>query len=220
MRVVTDDGVGLEVVERGTGPTLLLVHGFGGAKEDFADHARRAGGAPSRGHVRPPRPRRERLARPTAAAYSLDRLAADTLAVADAVGADQFRLLGHSMGGMVVRRVVLAHPERVEALVLMDTSPGPVPGIDAELLEMAAVIALGEGMDGAQADHGRVPAARHARVRAAAGGAARLPGVQRPEVGDALGGDVGDASAARSGTSPTSSPRSPAVACPTLVHRR
>ena len=33
MRVVVDDGVGLEVVERGTGPALLLVHGFGGAKK-------------------------------------------------------------------------------------------------------------------------------------------------------------------------------------------
>ena len=50
------------------------------------------------------------------------------------------------MGGMVARRLVLAHPQRVEALVLMDTSPGPVPGIDGELLEMGAVIALNEGM--------------------------------------------------------------------------
>ena len=30
MRIVTDDGVALEVVEQGTGPALLLVHGFGG----------------------------------------------------------------------------------------------------------------------------------------------------------------------------------------------
>jgi pimeloyl-ACP methyl ester carboxylesterase len=47
---------------------------------------------------------------------------------------------------MVARRVVLAHPERVEALVLMDTSPGPVPGIDGELLELGCEIALRDGM--------------------------------------------------------------------------
>lgn len=145
MRVVTGDGVGIEVVEQGRGPTLLLVHGFGGAKEDFADQLDVLA---SRHHVATfdHRGHGESDAPTEAASYTLDQLALDTLAVADAVGADQFRLLGHSMGGMVARRVVLAHPQRVEALVLMDTSPGPVPGIDGELLEMGAVIALTEGM--------------------------------------------------------------------------
>jgi pimeloyl-ACP methyl ester carboxylesterase len=81
------------------------------------------------------------------AAYTLDRLALDTLAVIEAVGAESVALLGHSMGGMVVRRVVLRAPERVHALVLMDTSPGPVPDIDGELLELGAQIATNDGMD-------------------------------------------------------------------------
>ena len=38
MRIKTDDGVELAVEVAGDGPGLLLVHGFGGAKEDFADH--------------------------------------------------------------------------------------------------------------------------------------------------------------------------------------
>jgi 3-oxoadipate enol-lactonase len=146
MRVVTEDGVGLEVVERGSGPTLVLVHGFGGAKEDFFDQI---DALAARHHVVAfdHRGHGESDAPTDPAAYTIDRLAADTLAVADAVGAARFRVLGHSLGGMVVRRLVLTHPDRVEALILMDTSPGPVPGIDNELLEMAAVIALGEGMD-------------------------------------------------------------------------
>ena len=37
MRILTDDGVGLEVTDLGSGPALMLVHGFGGAKEDFSD---------------------------------------------------------------------------------------------------------------------------------------------------------------------------------------
>ncbi len=145
MRVVVDDGVGLEVVERGTGPTLLLVHGFGGAKEDFDDQVDALAAHyhvvtfDHRGHGSSDAPTE-------ASAYTLDRMAADTVAVADGVGADRFRLLGHSMGGMIARRVVLAHPDRVEALVLMDTSPGPVPGLDGEIMEMGAVIALNEGM--------------------------------------------------------------------------
>ena len=51
------------------------------------------------------------------------------------------------MGGMVARRVVLRQPDRVAALVLMDTSPGPPPGMDSELIEIGAQIVLDQGVD-------------------------------------------------------------------------
>lgn len=146
MRLTMDDGVALEATDTGSGPALLLVHGFGGAKEDFADHVdkfaqrHRVVTFDHRGHGESDDP-------PDLAAYSLDRMAVDVLGVADALGIDGFRLLGHSMGGMVARRVVLAHPARVDALVLMDTSPGPVSGIDPEATEAAAIVALDEGKD-------------------------------------------------------------------------
>jgi 3-oxoadipate enol-lactonase len=146
MRVTMDDGVALEVTDTGSGPGLLLVHGFGGAKEDFADHVdalaarHRVVTFDHRGHGESDGP-------PDPTAYSLDRMAADVLGVADAIGIDAFRLLGHSMGGMVARRVVLVAPERIDALVLMDTSPGPVPGLDPDLVDFAAGIALTEGKD-------------------------------------------------------------------------
>jgi len=144
VRVTTDDGVGLEVRVEGDGPGLMLVHGFGGAKEDFADHvaalARRARVVTfdHRGHGLSDAP-------DSVDAYSLDRLAADVLDVADACGLDRVRLLGHSMGGMTVRRAVLGAPERIEALVLMDTSPGPVSGIDPDLIDGAAEYGLAKG---------------------------------------------------------------------------
>jgi pimeloyl-ACP methyl ester carboxylesterase len=146
MRVTMDDGVALGVTDTGSGPGLLLVHGFGGAKEDFADHVdalavrHRVVTFDHRGHGESDDP-------PDAAAYSLDRMAADVLGVADGLGIDAFRLLGHSMGGMVARRVVLAAPERIDALVLMDTSPGPIPSLDPELAELAAGIMLDQGKD-------------------------------------------------------------------------
>ena len=146
MRITTDDGVGLAVEVTGTGPGLMLVHGFGGAKEDFADHAPVLANDHTvvvfdhRGHGESDKPDEPE-------AYSFGRLVADTLAVADAVGLSRFRLLGHSMGGMVARRVVLGHPDRVEALVLMDTAPGPVPGLDADLMEFGAAVAREQGKD-------------------------------------------------------------------------
>ncbi len=146
MRVTMDDGVALEVTDTGSGPALLLVHGFGGAKEDFADHVDALAGRhrvvtfDHRGHGESDDP-------PDVSAYSLDRMATDLLGVVDTLGIDGFRLLGHSMGGMVARRFVLAHPSRVDALVLMDTSPGPVPGIDPQLAGLAAQVALDDGKD-------------------------------------------------------------------------
>jgi pimeloyl-ACP methyl ester carboxylesterase len=145
MRVTVDDGVGIEVEVTGSGPPLVLVHGFTGAKEDFADHVARLGEHSSvvtfdhRGHGESDKPGE-------ITAYSFVRLALDTLAVADALGLERFRLLGHSMGGMVARRVVLSRPERIEALVLMDTSPGPPSGIDPVLSDGAAELALTQGM--------------------------------------------------------------------------
>jgi pimeloyl-ACP methyl ester carboxylesterase len=145
LRIEMDDGVGLAVEVAGSGPALVLVHGFGGAKEDFAEHV-----APlaehatvvvfdHRGHGESDHPPDER-------AYSLDRLVADTVDVVAASGLGRVALLGHSMGGMVARRLVLAHPERVEALVLMDTSPGPPPGIDAAAVGLGVEVARTEGM--------------------------------------------------------------------------
>lgn len=146
MRVTVDDGTGLAVREAGSGPALLLVHGFGGAKEDFTDHLD-ALGEHSRAVTFDHRGHGESDAPTDPAAYSLDRLAADALGVADALGIDRFRLLGHSMGGMVAQRIVLGHPERVDALVLMDTAPGPIPGLDPDVLELGARICREEGKD-------------------------------------------------------------------------
>jgi pimeloyl-ACP methyl ester carboxylesterase len=131
---------------RGDGPALLLVHGFGGAKEDFFDHldelalTHRVATFDHRGHGASDKPE-------SVDAYSLERLRADTLQVADALGFDQYVLLGHSMGGMVTRRIATDHPHRVIAHIFMDTSPGPLPDIDPALLDLGATIALDEGKE-------------------------------------------------------------------------
>jgi len=144
--VGVEPGIELAIEVRGEGPALVCVHGFGGAKEDFADHLEalaerwRVITVDLRGHGDSDAPS-------DPSSYSLDRLARDVEAVADAVGAERFRLLGHSMGGMVARRIVLDHPERVEALVLMSTAAGPPVGIDPDLVDVGASLALADWVE-------------------------------------------------------------------------
>lgn len=59
--------------------------------------------------------------------HTMDEVAADALTLADDLGWDRFDLLGHSMGGMAIQRVLVEAPERVRRLV--GISPVPATGV-------------------------------------------------------------------------------------------
>lgn len=60
--------------------------------------------------------------------YTIDEIAQDVLQVADEFKADTFSLVGHSMGGSAVQRVLGLAPDRVEALVgISPVGAGGVP---------------------------------------------------------------------------------------------
>jgi len=128
------------------GRPLLLVHGFPAAKEDFADHLDALGDlgwhavAPDqRGHGESDKPEPED-------AYSLAILADDLLRLADALGWSTFTLLGHSMGGMVAQQVAITAPDRLDGLILMDTSHGHLAEIPADLLDLGKQVVREGGM--------------------------------------------------------------------------
>jgi len=54
--------------------------------------------------------------------YSMEIFAADTIAVADALGWDQFHLVGFSMGGMICQTVAALYPQRLLSLALLATT--------------------------------------------------------------------------------------------------
>lgn len=56
--------------------------------------------------------------------YETDRIVADLIALADALGLDRFTLAGHDWGGAVAWMAALAHPGRVKRLVIVN---GPHP---------------------------------------------------------------------------------------------
>jgi pimeloyl-ACP methyl ester carboxylesterase len=59
--------------------------------------------------------------------HTMAEISADTLALADDLGWDTFDLVGHSMGGMAVQRVLADAPDRVRKIVAI--SPVPAGGV-------------------------------------------------------------------------------------------
>jgi 3-oxoadipate enol-lactonase len=146
-RVVDVGEVQLAITEAGQGGRpLMLVHGYTGAGSDFEDFVERLADlgwhvvTPDlRGHGGSSKPTDE-------AAYDFDLFAADLLALAGSLGWDRFVLLGHSMGGMIAQVLTLGAPERVEALILMDTGHGSLQ-IDQSLIDLAVATAREQGID-------------------------------------------------------------------------
>ena len=102
-----------------TSPVVVLLHGFPLSREMWAEQLGTLGAtyrviAPDlRGHGASPAPE---------GAYTMDAMADDVIELLDRLGAGGPVVLGGlSMGGYVALSLVLRHPERVAALMLMDT---------------------------------------------------------------------------------------------------
>ena len=66
--------------------------------------------------------------------YDLTAYAADLVSLADHLGVEKMRLVGHSMGGYIVSTTAALHPDRVESILIVDgalTLPTP-PDFDID----------------------------------------------------------------------------------------
>ena len=111
-------------LEQGAGTPVVFVHGNWGSSTwwkpvlDRLPQGRRGIAPDLRGRGRTRGPDNE---------YSVQSMAADILAFADALRLDRFDLAGHSLGSCIAMEIALSHPERLRSLVVV--SPGWIDGM-------------------------------------------------------------------------------------------
>ncbi|UQA56463.1 alpha/beta fold hydrolase [Polyangium aurulentum] len=127
IRDVTARGVRMRVLEAGSGPALLLVHGFMVSHREFEDvidaFARRfhviAPDLPGFGESEKPSPTRY--------PYGIEAFAESMADLIAAFGVGRASVLGHSMGAGVALTLAAEHPELVTRLVVEDALCYPFP---------------------------------------------------------------------------------------------
>lgn len=113
------NGARLHYLDKGSGPTLLLIHGLGASHTDwqkqidFFARVFRVIAPDLRGHG-------ESAA---VGPFNVERFALDCSYLLDELKIGTFFLVGHSMGGAVAMQLALFKPDRITKLVLADTLP-------------------------------------------------------------------------------------------------
>ncbi|HVY89425.1 MAG TPA: alpha/beta fold hydrolase [Hyphomonadaceae bacterium] len=117
------DGVAIYYEVHGQGPVILLSHGYSATSQMWRgqiaalSNRRKLVIWDMRGHGQSDYPEDPAL-------YSEQATVADMAAILDAVGADKAIVGGLSLGGYMSLAFNRAHPERVRALLIIDTGPG------------------------------------------------------------------------------------------------
>lgn len=129
-RSVSLNGLRYAYVDEGSGPPVVLVHGNPSWSYHFRSLLERL---PAAGHraIAPDHIGMGRSAKPAASDYphTLTRRVADfTAFLAQVVPNGPVTLVVHDWGGAVALAWAVAHPERVERLVLLNTAAFPLPG--------------------------------------------------------------------------------------------
>jgi len=122
--ITTPEGADIFVRFGGSGPAVILLHGFGDTGDMWAPVASDL--ANNHTVIVPDLRGMGRSSHP-AGGYDKRTEAADIRAVVVALGYDRAAVVGHDIGNMVAYAYTARYPDKVERLMVMDA---PLPGID------------------------------------------------------------------------------------------
>lgn len=138
------DGVRLHYLERGAGPTLVLLHGNGVYSKDFETSGLLDLAAEHYRVIAFDRPGFGYSERPRTTAWTPDRQAALLLKALAQIGVESAIVAGHSWGTMVALAMGLQQPGAVRGLVLLSGYYYPSLRLDWTVLSQPAVPIVGD----------------------------------------------------------------------------
>ncbi len=116
----------LSTTSFGHGPIkVIALHGWFGDETTFSPLFRALD--PDQFHWVSPALRGYGASRHLQGAYTMQEVAEDVLALADDLGWERFNLIGHSMGGKAIQRVLANAPHRIAKLI--GVTPVPASGV-------------------------------------------------------------------------------------------
>ncbi len=124
MPILQRDGTALHYTVSGKGPFIVFAHSY---LCDGSLFAHQVASLQRRWRVINVDLRGHGLSGPALTPVTFEDFADDLVAVLNAEGVDRAVWAGLSMGGFTALRAALKHPQRVAALVLMDTDAGSAP---------------------------------------------------------------------------------------------
>lgn len=118
--VVTANGRRIHYDDAGSGPPLVLLGGSGDARGRWFDTIASLSASY---RCLAPDLRDAGEQDPETAPYTIADLADDVVAFLAALGIARAHIMGFSLGGLIAQRLVLDHPDAVDRLVLVGTTP-------------------------------------------------------------------------------------------------
>lgn len=125
-------GFTLPYLEGGSGETLVLIHGFGGDKDNFTRMARFL--TPHYRVICPDQPGFGDATRDPLASYTIAEQVERMRELFDRIAPGRIHLGGNSMGGFIAAQFAATYPERVASLWLLDAA-GTEASLQSDILQ-------------------------------------------------------------------------------------